>query len=316
MATPLPFLLAVLAQSAASPPPRGHAAMVFDEGRGAVVLSGGLFFQGEGGSGLTFLDDLWTFDGKSWQKVECKGAKMAGQSLVYDAKRRRLLEFGGWAGGSDESGDLLALVPEEKEWKRVVAKPELARADAAIAFDLKRDRLVLFGGGKDRDETWEFDGATWSRSAAKGPDGNAYARMVWDAARQRIVLFNGQTDGKQKFGNTWEHDGSSWKKVSSSGPGPRTSCSFVYDEKRKRTVLFGGMGRQGDLPGTFSSETWAFDGTAWKKIADAGPSGLESVSAYDKKRDRIVLWGVKSHEKGGSGAETWEFDGTKWERRP
>jgi hypothetical protein len=92
-------------------------------------------------------------------------------------------------------------------------------------------------------------------------------------------------------------------------------AGLVFDEKRKRAVMFGGMGREGDAPGTFCSETWAHDGAAWKKIGDAGPGGLEAVMAYDSKRDRIVLYGVKSHDQGGSGVETWEFDGSKWEKK-
>jgi hypothetical protein len=152
-------------------------------------------------------------------------------------------------------------------------------------------------------------------SAAKGPDGKAYAKMVYDSARRKILLFNGSLEGK-RFGNTWEYDGTTWKLATSAGPGARVwLAGLVFDEKRKRTVMFGGMGREGDAPGTFCSETWAYDGSAWKKIGDTGPGGLEAVMAYDIKRDRIVLYGVKSHDQGGSGVETWEFDGSKWEKK-
>src|SRR5262245_19390933 len=105
----LVFVFVLRAPTADAPPPRGHTALGYDDARGRVVLSGGLVFKGAGGEGMTFLNDQWTWDGRSWQQVASTGPRMAGQALVYDAKHRRLLEFGGWLGGENESGDLYAV---------------------------------------------------------------------------------------------------------------------------------------------------------------------------------------------------------------
>src|SRR5687767_936871 len=84
------------------------------------------------------------------------------------------------------------------------------RADHAMAYDLGRQRVVLFGGrapgfGQD---TWEWDGATWTRRfPANSPSARGGHRMAFDSVRARVLLFGG-TDGSGVLNDTWAWDGS------------------------------------------------------------------------------------------------------------
>ena len=52
-------------------------------------------------------------------------------------------------------------------------------------------------------------------------------------------------------------------------------------------ILFGGFGASGVL-----GDTWAWNGTEWRKLAESGPEprGMGYL-AYDARRDRVVLFG-------------------------
>lgn len=85
---------------------------------------------------------------------------------------------------------------------------------------------------------------------------------------------------------------------------------MAYDSKRARVILFAGKAPQG-----FCDDTWAFDGKTWEKLCDSGPPARGmGYLAYDKSRDRIVLFGGRKGWPDGDFADTWEFDGKAWEQ--
>jgi len=86
------------------------------------------------------------------------------------------------------------------------------------AYDLARERMVLFGGqarsGAKVGDTWEWDGTSWSLREPLDPeeDGDPAPRvrgaLAYDARRERTVLFSGSgADGPD---DTWEWAGWSW----------------------------------------------------------------------------------------------------------
>ncbi|HEX5073451.1 MAG TPA: hypothetical protein VFW03_09605, partial [Gemmatimonadaceae bacterium] len=64
------------------------------------------------------------------------------------------------------------------------------------------------------------------------------------------------------------------------------------------------------------NDLWSWDGTSWKKLADSGPEPrVMGYIAYDKQRDRIVLFGGRRGVPDNSDlADTWEWDGATWRR--
>jgi Galactose oxidase, central domain len=91
--------------SANSPPARSYLAMTYDPVSGKVIAFGG--FDGTG-----YLNDTWTFDGKSWAQIAPRVSPPAreGAGMTYDAFLHRVILFG----GQDNNGyfnDTWELIP-------------------------------------------------------------------------------------------------------------------------------------------------------------------------------------------------------------
>ncbi|MBK8980360.1 MAG: hypothetical protein IPM29_31035 [Planctomycetes bacterium] len=123
------------------------------------------------------------------------------------------------------------------------------REYAAMAYDVARERVVLFGGRTltspaivELDDHWEFDGVNWTQiHTTTVPTARYAARMAYDAHRQRIVMLGGSLPlGHPIEQNTvWEYDGIDWQRRTVTGL-PRVGASrMVYDTQRRRMVTFG-----------------------------------------------------------------------------
>jgi hypothetical protein len=147
---------------------QGHA-MVFDERRGRTVIFGGTGSYGPD-QPPPRLGDLWEFDGRRWHAREFANGPGARTSpgAAYDSKRGVTVVFGGVDGGVF-LGDLWAWTGAE--WRKLADASSAGpapRATGQLAYDHRRDRVVLFGGRNrwpdgDLNDTWEWDGATWRR---------------------------------------------------------------------------------------------------------------------------------------------------------
>lgn len=99
----------------------------------------------------------------------------------------------------------------------------------------------------------------------------------------------------------------SWHQIEVAGPLPRHSHAMVYDSVREVVVLFGGLNGGNSRDSVEFGDTWEWDGTAWKQVADTGPSPrMGHAMVYDSIRGVTVLFG-----RGGS-TDTWEWDGVAW----
>ncbi|MCX5742096.1 MAG: hypothetical protein NT062_06340, partial [Proteobacteria bacterium] len=191
----------------------------------------------------------------------------------------------------------------------------MGRSHVAFAYDLARDRVVMFGGRtvfEPTAETWEWDGATWiERHPRIAPPARTDASMVYDTAHHRMILFGGQAI--DSFDDTWSWDGIAWTALDPPiHPSKRHDHAMAYDAARHRVVLFGGAALPDSMTGG-DDQTWAFDGTTWSPLPVTGPSPRAGhAMAYDPHRDVIVLVG------GGPGVgppETWELDTAGWHDR-
>ena len=70
----------------------------------------------------------------------------------------------------------------------------------------------------------------------------------------------------------------------------------------------------------FHGDLWAWNGRLWRKLADASETGpaprAMGTLAYDRKRDRIVLFGGRMRLPDGDMNDTWEWDGARWSHVP
>ena len=282
---------------------RAHHWLVYDETRKSVLLCGG---STPVGNDFVFYDDIWSFDGRAWERVGQLARPESGMRVVSRSEGG-LVAFGGFRGNDTTVGELREWV--DGTWRTLDAASDRGVAESGFVLDLARARFVLFGGafqGGTRSTTWEWDGEAWQGFDVEGPGPRSTHGMVYDRRRAKTVLFGG-TNGA-RLGDTWEWDGNAWSEVPGPGPAPRLAPAMTYDAKRERTVLFGGAGSTGAL-----GDTWVYDGVRWQELAVPGPSPrISPAMAYDAARDRIVLFGGRRAWPTDL-ADTWVFDGTSWE---
>jgi N-acetylneuraminic acid mutarotase len=128
--------------STSSPPARAAHAIAYDVVRGRTVLFGGQ-------TGPNALADTWEWDGNTWTRIEPKTAPppaRVAHALVYDQKRKKIILFGGTDFATKQTFN------DTWEWDgqnwievKTTTVPE-GRFHGTLAFDSKRNRVVLFGG--------------------------------------------------------------------------------------------------------------------------------------------------------------------------
>ncbi len=193
-----------------SPPARSGHAMAYDVSRKKTVLFGG--WNGSGTRPVLY-SDTWEWDGKNWVKMapSRNPPPRGGHAMAYDFTRRRVVIFGGSGSYGSFSCRSGTWEWDGKNWTR--GKSSLSppgRYGAAMAFDFRRNTMVLFGGLSNqgmRDDTWLRKGTEWVPLLhAGGPIRRALHVMAFDAGRGEIVLFGGYNfEPNTQFGlaDTW-----------------------------------------------------------------------------------------------------------------
>jgi len=162
----------------AGPTPRTCHGMCFDTERGRIVLFGGESFSFTqvtetvkdggipGAFGAThtvtntvlntlFLDDTWEYDGLAWTRVADTGPEARiGAGLIYNGKTSLL--FGGWQNNNAFKN---TWEWDGKHWTQRQDIGPAGRGFAGSAFDISRERFVVFGGSTPTQtffaDTWE-----------------------------------------------------------------------------------------------------------------------------------------------------------------
>jgi cysteine-rich repeat protein len=301
---------AAWSQSAASGPVArfGHV-MAYDAARQRVVLFGGRAQN-------AILHDTWEWNGAAWVETTPATLPEARGAMTYDAGAKRVVLFGGRDVTSNATWTYAG-----GDWSALPAAPTALakRIDTAIAYDAVRKRAVLYAGGVGLigaafTDTWELVGDTWTEAVLESaPEPRNWAGFVVDERSDDLLLFAGSTPPATIHSDTWRFDGLSWSELAptgspGSGPCPNGDCFMgsVWDSARQRVVFV----RRG--PPAEPVQTWEYLANAWARIttATAPPSVILPATVYDRKRDRVVLFGgdVKMQASGA----TWEFDGTTW----
>jgi hypothetical protein len=212
------------------------------------------------------------------------------------------------------------------------APPALGARNAhAMAYDAARGRVTLFGGadeGSVRGDTWGWDGKRWQQLATEGPPPRTFPVMAYDSAHARVLLFGGNrvlfgTDpaAPTLLRDLWAWDGRKWVELSdgTGGPSARAEACGGYDEARHRLVVFGGYEKTGKTT-TRLGDTWEWDGTAWARVADTGPTArsgaaMSYVPALAGRPAGMVLFGGSTGTPPPPG-DTWHWDGRHWTSLP
>lgn len=300
-----------LMKPASSPFARSEHAMSYDASGERIVLFGGDM----GG------DEAWLFDSSrvTWTNTNPNPSSRLGHALAYDSGRDSIVLFGGAVTGLTLAGDTWSYDLGANAWKNMnpVSRPS-PRSSAAMAYDSRHGRIVLFGGttapSQFSNETWAYDlgNNTWTDKRPQNPpQARAYHALAYDSESDRIVLFGGNTDN-----GTWAYDlnNNTWeKRAPAAGPSARSLPSMSYDSESDRIVLFGG-----NASGANSNETWAYDynNDTWQDMGPVLAPGAREGHAmtYSSAVDRVVTFGGWS--AGSYNNETWtyDYDKNRWER--
>ena len=256
---------------------------------------------------------VWKWDGTRWAAVGTALPSRREDALVsFDSRRRVLVLYGGRA-ASVVHRDTWELTGSA--WQRRATASDSGPGPlehGAMAFDERRGRTVVFGGGsrdgRTFNATWEWDGGTWRRSTARGPAARVGHSMAWSSADNAVVLYGG-FNASGSFRDLWKWDGSSWTRLDSAGPAATEGPALVSTERG--AVL---VGSPVGAPTDATLGVWRWESPRWVRL-DTGAAPAARVGqglAYDSARRRLVLFGGYFPATNRSSTETWEFDGSAW----
>ena len=208
-------------------------------------------------------------------------------------------------------------VPEQVQW-RELGPP--ARSGAAMVWDSRRGRALLFGGdgafGVPYPGTWQFLRAPrphWEPLATTldGPPARTGMCAVYDSVGDRVLLFGGRGPyGDFGTNELWQlrlNDPVRWRQLQyAPGPAPsvRFDATMILDSQR-RLVLYGGDGG-----GSTDDAVWFLPLTEqtlqWRKLEDytigPGPGPRARHSAmYSASRNRMLVFGGEQKVVGDLG---------------
>lgn len=250
------------------PPPRTFPCLAYATRSKRLILFGGnrVLFGTEDDTD-TCLDDTWTWNGQTWSQVETETPSPRAEAcMVNDSSRDRILLFGGHRVVDGERlrlGDTWEW--DGARWEQVSTGGPSPRNGAAMAYDIHRQRAVLFGGGGAPGETWEWDGANWERIDSAKTEGRFNSVMAYDVRRHSLIRYGGWFK-QGRVGDTWRYDERRWARLTDQGPSGRNHASMAYDEKRGVIVLFGGH----DGERVFG-DTWEWNGASWTQKSSCEP---------------------------------------------
>ena len=295
-----------------APSPRIGAALAFDGTLGKLVLFGGADANGN-------RDDTWQYDTatSTWTELlpATRPPARSWHAMVWD--QQRIVLFGGTRAGA--LGD--TWVWNGVTWAALVLTPSppprYGAAMAHLPSSSGPGRIVLFGGATNNlavtySDSWELTATGWAPFAGVPalPPGCYFATLAYDAAVDKLVLVGGaKTPNVSASPDVWEYTATpaSWSDRSPDFPPPRET-TLAYDDAHAEVVGFSGNFAAGI--GAPLKDTWVFDGARWAIAkADAGVPGRRfHATAYDSKRDRVIVFG--GSVTGTPTDETLEWNGS------
>ncbi len=290
------------------PPSRSSAAIA-----SGGALQGVFVFGGYADAAFEPVDQLWQLRGDTWGERTPSRTPPGrfSATMAYDAARARIVLFGGFShvegGPYENKADTWEFDGAAWQVRRPLLSPP-GRQDAVLAYDTRRQRVVLFGGRDDAgnlNDTWAYDGVTWRLiNAASSPPARTWATLVGDAHAGHVLLAGGE-GAAGVLDDTWALIDDTWTELAPL-PAGRAGHMAAYDARRERVVLFGGTASGGGASG----DTWEHDGTTWSETTPAAspPARYIGAMAFDASRGRTVLFGGGAHFVN----DYWEYDGLSW----
>ena len=307
-----PASLVPLATQELTPGIRNAHAAVYDSRDRALVLFGGA-------TATEVRADLWRWHDGSWHRSPAPGpGPRTFPAMARDSARDEIVLFGGSRvlfGDSANPPAMLAdtWVLRNDRWTEPDGAGPEPRAEAAVAYDPGRGKIVLFGGRFSTPDgevtrladTWEWDGERWTRAATDGPSARSGAAMAWHPGLGRVVLFGGSGG---PLGDPWSWDGVAWTRLPVPPSPGRFNTVMAWDPSTRRLVRFGGWDGRGR-----TSDTWELRQGGWRRVPGGGPAARNHavlVTAPDRRS--VLLYG--GHDGEMVFGDLWERRDGRWRR--
>jgi hypothetical protein len=220
----------------------------------------------------------------------------AGHSLVYADQLEMVLLVNAGLGAANvppPSTPTRVWGWSQNEWRVLDSAGPPIRNLAGVAWDTRRNTLVMHGGtydlGHSYGETWEWSPQSgWRRFSGANPGIRDHTHMAYDPERGRAVLFGGSgSNPDSAFADTWEFDGARWERVADTGPPARVHHAMQYDPVLRRVVLFGGFTPGGaDL-----GDSWSWDGSRWTPLAPTTSPRTHARMAFHRRLNTLLVAG-------------------------
>jgi len=231
------------------------------------------------------LGSTWTWDGTSetWTRylpLSSPGV-VTSPGLATDTATNTVVLYGGFGSNSLISDGTWTWDGTAKTWTRHTPPTSPpARVYLTMAGDPATGTVVLFGGaishpGGPNGETWTWNGSakTWTKQTPpKSPPPRQAAYMSFHPPTNKVVVFGGNDNGAPKRNDTWTWDGvaRTWtKQTPTDRPCGRDKGAMAYHPGSGKAIIFGGAG-ESPCPNTTApsvTDTWAWNGTNWKRKA-------------------------------------------------
>jgi IS1 family transposase len=218
-----------------------------------------------------FRGDLWSFDGLKWsmKTIDSIGIRHH-HKMVYADHLDAFVLYGGF--GLDNKADTTTWIMRNGKFTPMHIPGPGIRYQSGLAYDKFRKRLILYGGGDQPDEHWEFDGEVWEKiTRPVSPGIKFHHHMVYDDNLKATILHGGWVNLNSRDPRnfetpvTWLWDGVTWKKIAEEKVFP---MALAYDAQRKSVIAYGYD--QGNPDESQNLELWELKNKKWSKIADYG----------------------------------------------
>jgi hypothetical protein len=289
-----------------APSPRWGTAAVYDATNDRMLLFGGETAQGE-------TNEVWSFDlaKESWARLSTNAgpAPRANPSLVLDARRARLITYGGRTGQITMFADAWSLDLATLTWKQLPSGPG---AWQRPHFATNGISAWFYGGeafGTVSSDLWQFDFATdiWTQLPTDGDGPGARTCGAFAYHDEGLIMVGGHADNGQLDG-TFRYDLAThrWSKLSPKGkPTAGAHWAYATDEACGRMFLV--AGDHDDHFDTALSDSLALDGSSFAHVPTSTlpPTRDHASIIVDQARRNLILFGGGLNDGESYLGDTW-----------
>jgi cysteine-rich repeat protein len=288
-----------------------------------TVVTGGRVNQ-------TTLREVWGWDGAKWMQLPNMPDARDGHAMAYDAKRKRLVVFGGCTsipgeafGGCDLHDDTWEF--DGTTWTTITTpnKPS-ARYGSHMVYDSTRGKIVMYGGimpSETQSQLWEYDGTDWSmkRDTFSGAPSLTAPQVAYDSASASTIIYGPTTQNQPN--QMWRWDGTDLTQISTTLPASDSTTErcggILVPDGTGRLLLFGGESSCGatDAGQVTQNLMYFFDGSSdtWTKADPEPPLGLFHVMVTQFDAGSVLRFDGAKGGAVGATADTWELTRRGWQ---